>query len=482
MTPFGHFRPDAESINAQLCVDAQNVYPSIQGFKPFKGPSSISTALDGRCRGAVSVIVADGSSESFAGDGTKLYQLGSGATWADVTRSGDPYATALGERWRFDTFGDLLLATNFTDEPQKFDMTSSTEFEDLGGSPPKARYIAVIREFVFLGCLFGDELAVQWCSIGDAEEWTPGTNSGDKQVFPSGGPVRGLIGGESGYIFQDQKITRATYAPGTDYVFQFDEVEGGRGLKAPGSLVRLAREAFYFAGDNFYKLDLGSGSSQPIGIGKWAKWFVNDLRAGTENEIIGAVDPRNSVVMWAYISRNNSTTTPDRILLYDWTIDEATYANVDVEELSQWLSLGVTLDAMNDYGTLDDLPYSLDSPFWRGGRQLLGLFGTDHKLAYLQGNNLQAQIETTDGSVGQRVLITGLRPQADTTTAITALAMTERDGDVPAFTPYEAQEDTGVCPQWQSGNLARARIQIPAAANWTFLKGLETVTKRAGKR
>ncbi len=49
---------------------------------------------------------------------------------------------------------------------------------------------------------------VQWSGLNDvngADSWTPGVNSSDFQDLPDGGIVRGVAGGETGVILQDQR-------------------------------------------------------------------------------------------------------------------------------------------------------------------------------------------------------------------------------------------------------------------------------------
>lgn len=483
MIPFGPWHPDGAGINTNVLRIARNCLPSVQGFRPLKSPVASSDALASECFGAATVLQEDGGGASFAGTATGLFKLLNDSTWSDFTRTtGGDYATATGERWRFAVFGDLLLATNFTDDVQKLNLVSGTAFEALGGSPPKARYVDLVRDFVVLGGIYQNEKRLQWSSINDAEGWTAGTNQSDYQDFPAGGPIRGLIGGEVGYVFQSDAVTRMIYVPGSDFIFQFDEIEGGRGLAAPSSLVRLAREAFYFAGDGFYRFSLGGGASQPIGVGKWAKWFLDDLRTGTELAILSGLSPDNRVILWPYISKNNTTSIPDRVLIYDWALDEADFAELSVEALSGWLTGGVTLDTMNSYGNMETLLYSLDSPFWKGGVNLLGVFGLDHKLSHLEGTNMEAFFETSDGRTATRNVIVGTRPQIDAEDIKVAVATREKDGDAIAYEVKESLEDTGVVPAWASGNLIRARVTVPADQSWTFAKGLETVEKQAGTR
>ena len=485
MIPSGPWHPDAQRINGPLLLEAVNVLPAVQGFRPLSSPVGVSEALDSICRGAATVIKDDGSGKSYAGTQTKLYSLAADLTWTDLSRLvGGDYATGSGERWRFINYGDSIIATNYTDEVQVASIAAGTEFASLGGSPPQARYVDVMRDFVVLACVNGNENRLQWSGINDSTSWTPGTDSSDFQDMPSGGPIQGFIGGEVGYVMQRTRVTRMTYLPGSEIIMQFDEVEGGRGLSASNSLVRLGQEAFYLSSDGFYRMDLGGGGARPIGIGKWQRWFLDDLKAGTELFVLGEVSPRNSAIIWAYVSKSsNSTTIPNKVLIYDWSIDEATIAEITVEALAAWLSQAVTLDTMNSFGTLDELPVSLDSPFWKGGAPLVGIINGDHQLAHLEGPNMAARFVTADGQrPNRRTLIGGTRPAIDTASLTVEVAARERDGDTVVYGPAEEMEDTGICPAWESGNLARARITIDAGASWTYAKGLETIAGDAGTR
>ena len=379
-------------------------------------------------------------------------------------------------------FGPLVLAVTNTDDPQKYDVTSSTEFAALGGTPPRARYIAVVRDFVVLGCIHQNERRVFWSGINDAEHWTAGTNSSDYQDFPSGGPVRGLLGGETGYVFQAQKVTRMTFVPGSSEIFQFDEVEGGRGLVAPHSLVKSARTAYYLSTDGFYSFDIGAGASQPLGVGKWAQWLQDDIKPGTESLVLGGIDPAQRLIMWAYVPRSSTGQSPTRVLLYRWDLEEASYADIEIDALAQWLTQGVTLDDLGAFGTLDTLPFSLDSPVWKGGAGILGAFGSDNYLSFLSGPAMEGQIITADGFKQGRVLISATRPQVDTASVTVAISARERDGDTITFAPDKSLEDTGEVPAHVSGNIVRARVTVAAHANWSALKGIDTKIRSRGRR
>lgn len=486
MIPFGPWAPDIAGINTKCVRQAVNVFPSAAGFVPARTAVATTNALDSACLGAVTVARSDGQLTSFAGTAGKLYLLTAGV-WGDASRtSGGAYLTAAGDRWKFTNWGDTCIATNYTDVPQKFDLVAGTNWEPLGGSPPSARFIDVVRDQIWLGAVNGNLKRVQWSGTGLPEFWTAGTNNSDYQDAFAGGPVTGLIGGAQAYVFQRDHVTRATATPGQSTIYQFDEVQGGRGCVAPHSMCRNHSHGFYRSSDGFYSFEIGSGTAQPLGLNKWRAYVEQDIRAGQQISIIGAADPINPLILWAYVSRDNGGLLPDRLLIYNWSIDEATLVNVNVEALASWLTGSVTLDTMNSFGDLDHLPYSLDSPYWQGGTSILGVFGSDHTLSYLQGSTLAATIETADGMGPTRVFITGTQPLVDTELATVAVSMRERDGDasegVVNFETQEAMEDTGYCPAHISGNIARAKIQIPAGARWSLIKGIQTRMKKRGVR
>lgn len=539
MIPFGPWHPDKAGINVAAVNAAVNVLPEINGFRPLPSLQAGSgqvganfltdsagnllvdsvgthiTAAEGgttdsylveadgdsitdaagnyitvegeptavSCQAAAVVFDDDGDVFTFAGDEASLYKLDLVGEWQDVSRtSGGPYSAGSGERWQFGFAGGLVVAVTIGDEPQKYLLGTSSNFSALGGTPPHARYIATVRDFLVLGGLLGDERTIHWSGLANPEHWTPGTQSCDTQTFQNGGPVRGLIGGETGYVFQADKIQRMTYAPGSEAIFQFDEVEGGRGLAAPYSLVKLGQEAFYLAADGFYRFSLVGGGSVPIGVGKWAKWFVEDIKPGTESTVIGGVDPVKKLIVWAYNSLDNVSSSLNRLFIYDWSIDEATTADVTVTAMSQILTQGLTLDTMDSYGSLDELPFSLDSPVWRGGASLLGVFPPDNTMSFFNGSSMEASIVTNDGAAPSRMLIKGIRPHIDTRSVSIEVAPREAEGDTVAYLTSESMADTGEVPQWASGFLARARLTIASGASWSKITGLTPRATRVGAR
>lgn len=490
MIPWGPFRPDAATLNSPVVIEARNCVPHPVGFAPLRTPVASTTALNSTCRGAGIVTMDTGEARAIAGTETKLHKLATDGTWTDVSRvAGGAYTVGSGEYWAIIPWGLEAVCFSATALPQRLNVVSGTNFADLVGAfgsiPPMARHAAVVRDFAMVGNTSTNARRVQWCGINDITDWRiGGPQQSDVQDALSGGPVMGVLGGEVGYVFQTDRVTRMTYVPGSAAVFQIDEVQGTRGLKAPRSLVRLGRDAYYLAPDGFYYFDTGSAGARPIGVGKFNRYFLNDVSPGTEQFVQAGIDPVNRRIWWAYVSRDRplGNLNPNRVVIYDWTLDEATIADLNIESMVGWITQAVTLDGLNAYGTLDALPFSLDSPFWKGGANIFGVFTTDHKLSFMEGPNLPAYWITADGQSQVRQMLTGTRPAIDSAAATVSLAMRERDADSVIWDTAEAMEDTGVCPAHISGNIARARVDVPGAAFWTVAKGLETMARGRGRR
>lgn len=528
MIPFGPWHPDSAGINSPACLKAKGCLPAVMDtpngpvptYAPELQPVPVSVALgeeellddsgnvilddtgapingpqgsETQCLGLVSIVENSGTVVQFAGSKTDLFQFAA-PNWLNVTRSsGGKYATAAGERWRFAGFNPLVIATNYTDVVQAFDTSAgpSAKWTALGGSPPKARFVGIVRDQVILAGINGAENSLQFSGSNNSTIWTTGgANNADSQSFPDGGPITGFVGGAVGHVFQATKITRMTqsldFSGTSPIIYQFDEVQGGKGSPASNSIVKIGDVVYYFASDGFNALSISTGQVEPLGVNKWRQWFLEDYRSGTEAFILGAFDPLNPIVKWAYVSNSVTGSIPGRLLNYNIATDEATYEDLTVEAISQWLTSGTTLDAMGAFGNMDTLAFSLDSPYWKGGVPLLSLIDVNHQLNYLEGTPMQAEWITADGMGDGRSFIRGTTPLVDTTGVTVAVSMRERDGDAVnnavVFPPQEVMEDTGMCSAHTSGNVARAQIIIPAGNSWTRMKGIKTSLGACGNR
>lgn len=482
---FGPWRPDSAKINTDAVIDVNNVLPAVRGFAPLPGVAPLSDALSEAFLGAGQTIAPDGDVFVAAGTATKLQVLNTSNGWDDATRSGDPYATPLRGLWKFAQFGDLLLATNYVDEIQKYDMAAGGLFSDLGGSPPRARFLTVVQGHVVMGDL-SDGVSVlwpnrvQWSATGNAEGHTIGTGNADNQDLFSGGPVLGLTGGEVGHVFQADRIHRMTFVPGSPLIFQFDEV-AQRGLVGPHTLVQVGQRIYFLSRDGFYEMNQSS-QIRPIGSEKVDRFFRGDVKSGLEIEIRAAADPVNHRVFWAYPSKDAPGDSIDRVLIYDWALEEWAKASLEINGFTEFAGASYHLDNIDSFGSLDNLPYSLDSPFWRGGGLLFGVFDSTDKLGVLDGANLPALVETMDSSqMRERTFVSEAMPLTDSTQATVAVGTRERYADSLHWSDDKAMEVNGYCPHHIEGRFMRARVKLPEGADWTSLEGVDLLAVGAGQ-
>lgn len=322
---YGEYRPDVSDYEGQATRNILNVIPRGDGYGPFPSFSAYTSALPSACRGAFYALNKDGSVTTFAGTATRLYRLNNtDYSWGDVSSGGSAYSSLSSTaQWQFAQTGNLVFATQANAPLQVFDLTASTTFGSALGSPPQAAYISVVGRFLVLSGLLSTPYRIQWCGLNNfnaSNSWDNVTAGADFQDFPDGGIVRGVAGGESGIIFQDQAIRRMSYVPGSPIIFQIDRITQDKGLYAPYSIIRAGERIFFYAGQGFHKIEPG-GVPEAIGRERVDRTFLADLDNGNLQLFIGAADPRSTRVYWAYKSVSGANGVYDKLLGYDFLLD-----------------------------------------------------------------------------------------------------------------------------------------------------------------
>ncbi|HZD13465.1 MAG TPA: hypothetical protein VE177_08115, partial [Candidatus Binatus sp.] len=313
--PASEWTPDLPNFGS-MGIEALNVIPWRQGYKSFPSMVVFSTALTAACQGGYFARDSAANVYNFSGDATKLYRL-VGTTQTDSSRlAGGAYATAIDDFWEFTQWGQTVIATNYADAPQVITL-GGANFAALGGTPPKARHIAVIRDFVVLGNVNSGTPApneVFWSAINNSAGWTisAATQCDSQDLQGDGGWVQKIVGGEYGLIFLERQVWRMTYV-GSPVIFQFDLIERNRGAYAPQSVIGWGNMVFFLADDGFYLIVGGSGAI-PIGDGKVDKFFLSDLQTAFSYRVNAAIDPVNKIVMWAYPG-SGSAGTPNSVVI-----------------------------------------------------------------------------------------------------------------------------------------------------------------------
>src|SRR5215472_16725341 len=141
MIPFVDYKPDLSAYQSGGSQVIQNALPRGDGYGPVAGLAVFTTALPAACRGYFYARKTDGSIAVFAGTAGNLYLLNNATfAWTLVSKGALSYSSVpSSDHWQFVQFGNLVIAVQVNTAPQVFDLTSSTAFADLAGSPPPAR-------------------------------------------------------------------------------------------------------------------------------------------------------------------------------------------------------------------------------------------------------------------------------------------------------------------------------------------------------
>lgn len=471
---FGPWLPDQPAFAKPHLVDAKNVIPYDTHYQPARALASTSDALPARPRGAAAMNDKDETVHVYAGDEDSLYELQSDQSWLDISRlSGGAYSLAGNSRWTFTRFGDECIACCLEEEMQAITMSSGSNFANLGGSPPQARYCTTFGDFLVVGYTDTSAAEVRWAGLNSTTDWTVGTNQADSQTLPDGGDVRGFAPTEDALlIFQQSKIRLMQYV-GPPLIMQIDVIEEKLGCLDFGSIAQHGKKVFFLAPDGFYMID-GFAPAVAISEGKVAKWFLDDVDEGNLGRMSAAVDPNRQVVVWNYASKASATGTPDTQLVYYWPRQRWAYWRTGAELVFTSLGLGYTLEDLDAiYPSIDGMDLSLDDPLWRGGAVRFGAFNSDFEFGAFGGATIESTLTASELEPvrGMRSFVTGVRPMIDTDAITVNVGSRPTVHDSVTWSADFTLEGHGEASGAANGRYHRVRCVMAAGASWDEAQG-----------
>lgn len=316
--------------------------------------------------------------EIYVGNNSRLYSPHEEG-WLDVTRvvqspDGEtfddpkyPYADlsvldAEPKIWDFCTFGDKVIATNFSDEIQVKDVTD-VAFDaliDNTVSPytPRARYCAVVSASLVLA----DINPSGYTPGGTASNYTDGkpfhlwaSKPMDPTYFDLAdlanqtalfalvgqpGAITGLVGGEWGTVFKRNSIWRMMYS-GLPQLFQIDNISIGQGCAYPQSIVLVGQDIFFWGNGGIFVLVGGSQLQRLSGnvIEKalfdtlyediaLAQDYGNDS-VENESRVYGAYDAYSGVIWWLYRGKNDDAYNMSRFICFSTQDGRFTHGRIN---------------------------------------------------------------------------------------------------------------------------------------------------------
>ncbi len=490
MQSFGKWGPDAATLNMGLAGEAQGVLPGATSYAPFPQPAVASLALGGAtaCRGAFAARTLTNTLAIFAGEITRLNKFAGIATaWTNVLRSsGVAYAVATDDLWQFAQFGVNVFATQITDTLQFIDATSGTNFEPVTGTgtPPKARYIAVVGGYLMLGNTDTSSREVRWSGLEDASTWTKYVKGADAQTFPDGGDVMGISGFERGGLVFQTEIVRQMASRQDSAVFEFHRVETSQGTQAPYSIINRQGSSFYYGINGFQRIGF-DGTSEGIGANWVDQWFLSNSNAATRPKaIIGASDPASPRMFWLFASAGGSSSIFDHVICYDPTLTQSDYGPWTHAPLraSMIFPAGTTQTTLENLGvaglgytSMDTLvPYSLDADIWKGGAPRIGVFDSAFKMNFFTGTPMASTMQTgLFQPISQsRAFVNGFRCVDDAAAGEGRIATSERQQTMETWGSTNTVNDQGIVYKRASGRYVRMERTIPAGTAWTRATGI----------
>lgn len=472
---FGEWLPDLPYYENPGLVEARNLIPVDGSYKDFLEILTSDATLSARPQGAFAAIDEAGDPEIYAGTEAGLYEK-IGTDWTN--RASATYSAPSVGYWRFAQFDDLVIATDFSDDPQCKTVGAATNFSVLAstGTAPNARQVGIINRFVFLGDT--DDATngavpyrVQWSAINNARNWpTPGSStaravqSGEQFLSAAYGAVTAIANGQFyGLVFQQRGVSRFTYVGG-DVVWQVQTIDENRGCWAPQSMVQIGSRVYFLASDGFYVTD--GQTVQPIGNARVDKTFYSNFDQTYRERVTAGVDYINKCIYWCYPSPSASSGVPDQIIVYNFIENRWAHAEETVQLIFSSLTQGYTLEQLDSlFTSIDDMTISLDSSLWSGGIPTIMGFDSN-RMGTFSGSATVARLETGETEVspfglafvrGAKPLVTG-----DPTGLTVAIATrSAQDNAARSFGSATSRTSrTGVCDFRTQGRYVSARVEI----------------------
>lgn len=459
--PFPEWLPDLEG---NILSRASNVRAVANGYAPFRGPVAATVALAAAFNGGGSFIDSGGNATLLSATAANVYKY-TGTAWSSVL------AATANQVVRFAQFGDNVIIAN-GGVCKSYSLTGGTTTTPTDA--PTLIDVAQARDMV-MGITSANEL--QWCQFNNSSVWTAGANQADIQ--PSlWGQLRRIVGGEYMIALTDRAVVRGTYVgSANDIIWQFDEISAEIGVMAANSVCNVGRLIFFLSERGFEMCD--GQEVTPIGDEKFNRWFFSTFSRGDIAHIWGAVDPRNSLVLWGMPG------APGVLIAYNWVLQKATTLELDFQGMFTGYSTSTALDALDAiYGDLDSIPISLDDPSLQGGSPVLLVADSSYVLNALTGDNLEAKLrlENVEPTPGRRSRIRNIRLVSDTLDASVTVDARMRLGDAENIVSAVSMRSNGKMPVRSNGRFNTIEVTVPQATDWSFIQGMELEFEPGGQR
>lgn len=419
--------------------------------------------------GHINFSKADGTYVNYITTATNWYTL---TAIGGITSIASGHAVPAGDNESLERFGSKLLGTNIADGIRSYDIETGTDEGAVSGAPAARSIMSVGDVIVALDC-DGDNRLIRNSDINDHTNWTSG--SADKQPVEDGGAlIAGVaVSQGSAIIFQREAIRLMNFGgSGGGPLYSLTLITSKSGAVSEKSVVS-ARGGAYFLDTDGFKHVLPGQLPEPIGLlNGISSWFLDQVGADRLREVEGSYDRFRQIIWWRFPVQGDNTSVFSRMIGFHIFLQKWVTLTVNTSALFTTALPGFTYDTMpdNPYDTIDDLPY--DDRYWSGGEPLFAGFDSDFKFSTFSGTALAATLETFRLANPVSTLITQITPETDAATSTFQLGVADNINTASTWKTAAGIENSGIVRTRGRGKVIQVRQNIPAAATWTYTKGL----------
>lgn len=320
--------------------------------------------------------------EVFTGDDHALWRV-SAAEWEDLTNytdwvnGYDDSAVITGQiprTWSFCSWGDWVIASNYVDPVQYYDVGLGTgEFDDLITSTekPQGRFVAVVGAQLVLADInptstvsgTGEKYQLWSSSILDPTKFFLSDYNSQSSLFSlvgAPGQITGLVGGEYGLVFKRNSIWRMSYE-GLPSVFRFDQLSRGEGTPYASSIVQVDNDTYFWGSNGIFVIREGKQIERVSG--QRIEKFLYDVKYEdralyrvedgdervTDNMVQGAYDRTSGLIWWSYRKKGDEAYHNSMMLVYNHREDKFSF----IEGVDTSVLIGLS-SAMSDAQYLNE--------------------------------------------------------------------------------------------------------------------------------
>lgn len=484
--PLGEWLPDQPDQKNAL-VKAEGVVADAGCYRPIPSLLTVQATLpSGICAGAFKTARAAGDSVVCVGTSSDLFVI----VGTTVTASGLALSLGVNPIWVFERFNRFVFATAGGVTYYLPDIASSAVFLPLTGSPPQARAMGRVGDFLILGNLTLDIDAsfspyrIRWSGFNNpAGSWVDdiGTESGAVDMDATYGEVTAIAGGRYGLICQQDAISRI-FRSGTAASFSKELIEEDRGCVATASVVRVGAFAFGLGRDGFWQCN--GATVQLISSGRVWDWFLANADTALIPKTQATVDYRSRCIIWNFFGQGSASR--NRQLIWAWDQNKWTAASITVDWAFARRIPGAVVDSAVEGAVLID--NSLDlvdaARFSEDKEQFAGFVGLN--LLVANGPPIEAILETGELQPvpGYRAMVRGVAPimEGAATGALLSVGVrTSSAGESVMYSPESSPGAQGFAPQRKDGRYLRVAMRIPAGTLWSKASALQVDFVQGGR-